>query len=431
MAAALRDTRANPFAALPHALSLRVFGAVSVEERLRCREVCRGWRATLDDHSLWLRLDLTRADGAACSEALLRAATARAGGKLQALRLTCCAHFCAIGLEFGRVVAANSATLQELRVHGKDAPALSVFDVLQTLRAATRLQIFELDVRCNNVNEAHQLLRNNPPFGLLRVRRLEVVLNFYPQYDNFFADAAAHTWLTGLLLCSAILHGAALDAVVEAALAKPLSFLELRGCHLSPASVPTLARLLGGNTLTELGIANGDRSLLDEPAAALLRDALRANTSLTSLLLQNVDLWDNPDAAAALLAALTGHPRLRAIDLSGNRVDGIAASAALGALVAVNATALQQLNISCNELGDTELGPLVEALRHNTYLRSLDCTYNYMSEAFARDRLLPAVRANSSLRTLKVEAPGDICPSPESACEAAALVAARAQQPRA
>jgi Ran GTPase-activating protein (RanGAP) involved in mRNA processing and transport len=181
-------------------------------------------------------------------------------------------------------------------------------------------------------------------------------------------------------------------------------------------------------------MAVGDALVPDEPAAALLGDAFRANTSLTALSLTGNCLWDNPAAGAVLCAALTGHPRLHTIDLSGNHVHGNAVErAALGALVAANAPALQQLNVSNCLLRDAGLGPLVEALRHNTHLRVLNCDENGMSEAFARRRLLPAVRANTGLRTLTA-ASSWLTPElyGEHACEeAAALVAARALQPRA
>jgi hypothetical protein len=207
-------------------------------------------------------------------------------------------------------------------------------------------------------------------------------------------DVAAHDWLTTLRLCDADLQDpAAFDAVVEAALARRLCALQLRDCCLSPASVPALVRLLAGNTLTRLAISSSRRVqlLLDEPAATLLGDVLRANTSLTSLKLTSLRLWRSSAAAVTLLAALVGHPRLRAIDLSGNSVHNVKADAGavLGALVAANAPALRQLNISFSQLGNAGMGPLVEALRHNTHLTKLDCTYNLMSEAFARDRLLP------------------------------------------
>jgi hypothetical protein len=436
MAAALADTRADPCAALPHALALRVFSAVSVEERLRCREVCRGWCATLDDHSLWLRLDLTRADGAPCSVALLRAATVRAGGQLQALRLTCNAHAERMREALCAVAAANSATLQELRVLA-DAPGacFPVTTLEALLHAAPQLRKLEADVHCSGADGAHRLLRSEPPFGPLRVRLIMVSaptsLNQPNAVVALAADVAAHVWLTALRLCHANLNDlAALDAVVDVALVRRLSSLELVWCGLSPASVPALVRLLAGNALTELIIYNHGGRLLDEPAAALLGDALRANTSLTTLRWSSCGLWDRPAGGFVLLAALAGHPRLYSIDLSGNRVrdndaDENAAFAALGALVASNAPALEQLNVSNSWLRDEGMGPLVDALRLNTHLCVLNCADNGMSEAFAHDRLLPAVRANTSLRELIVE--GNGARASERAREVAALVAARWQ----
>jgi hypothetical protein len=98
--------------------------------------------------------------------------------------------------------------------------------------------------------------------------------------------------------------------------------------------------------------------------------------------------------------------------------------AALRALLRANAPALHTLDIHSNRLGDAGMGPVVKALRCNTRLTKLDCSDNRLSYAFARDRLLPAVRANASLREL---AAGDSAPERE----AVALVAARAraQQP--
>jgi hypothetical protein len=63
------------------------------------------------------------------------------------------------------------------------------------------------------------------------------------------------------------------------------------------------------------------------------------------------------------------------------------------------------------------------ALRHNTHLRTLDCCENGLTEAFSRNVLLPAVRANTGLRHLVVSVAGD----DDSAREAVALVAARTQ----
>jgi hypothetical protein len=52
-------------------------------------------------------------------------------------------------------------------------------------------------------------------------------------------------------------------------------------------------------------------------------------------------------------------------------------------------------------LEDDGLGPFLDALPRNTYVRRLDFhAYFITSHSFARDRMLPAVRANTSLRSL-------------------------------
>jgi hypothetical protein len=421
------------FTALPHALALEVFGRLTVEERLLCIEVCRGWRATLADHSAWLQLDLTRADGSECSEALLRAATTRAGGQLQALRLSCgdALHgaLCA-------VAAGNAATLQELRISAAAAPPQrrSVRDLEALLRAAPQLRVLEADVYCSNA-EAQRVLRNEPPFGPLRMRQLSV--SAYAAAADVVialaADLALHASLASVWLQFVSLDApGALDAVVDAALARRLSSVHLIICHLLPASAPALTRLLASDTLTELYLNGYTMQLLDEPAATLLANALRANTSLTALTLHSIQLWRDAAAAAELMGALTAHPRLRELRLPRNHphnggLQAVEVGAALAALLLANAPALQTLDIHGSRLSDAGMRPVVEALRHNTHLTKLNCIGNELSDAFARDVLLPAVRANTSLREL------DVAPiigvAVAAAREAVALVAARTQQP--
>lgn len=108
-------------------------------------------------------------------------------------------------------------------------------------------------------------------------------------------------------------------------------------------------------------------------------------------------------AAGALVDALVGHPSLgwlgiRCKDATAD--ERIAYGAALAVLIAADAPALHGLDCSSNHLGDTGLEPIVEALPLNRHLRTLMCHGNGMSEAFAREQLLPAVRANTTLRAL-------------------------------
>jgi hypothetical protein len=400
------DTQLRDFARLPHSLFLLILALLPVDSRLRCAEVCRGWRAAAAERSLWLRLDLSpESDREYCLArvALLRAAAARAGGLLSLAVADCRRTFSRDALL--AVAMANAATLQEARLCLGNDCELSCEQLEALLRGAPLLRTLNADVQCTAA-EARRLLRNEPPFEALRVRRL-VISGVEAEQEAatlaIAADVPAHASLQELHLVGAPLDApAVLDAVVEAALACRLPILELLVCDLSPASAPALARLLGGSALTTLVIYasdDPDDQLLDEPAAVLLGDALRANTTLTSLVLDDVCLWQEPAAGVALLNALMAHQNLCELEVGDNAVDAAhqaVAGAALGALVAANAPKLRFLYINGNGLGDAGMGPLVDALRHNTHLQALYCDGNDMSETFVRERLLPAVRPGLS-----------------------------------
>jgi hypothetical protein len=407
---------APALAPLPNALVLHILSLLPVDCRLLCAGVCRSWRAALEERSLWLRLDLS-ASGVSpkreATDALLHAAAARAGGELMALDLRSCTRVTLDALL--AAVTANGA-LRELRTcsifrrDDEDSPLDT--DALEALlRAAPRLAVCEADVECHELMLAHRLLRNEPPFAPLHVRSLEFH-HAEGERDEaavvaLASDTAAHAHLRLLeLLHTPLNTAAALDAVVDAVLTRRLTRLRLQGCNLSPDSAPALVRLVGGGALEELGIYCGYVVLLDVPAALALGNALRSSTTLTALSLVSAEMWLNPAAGTALLAALTGHPSLRSLNFSYNAVPLEPAGreevgAALGALVAANAPTLQEVNLLCCWLGDAGLRPLFNALPHNTHLHTLSCGVNRLSDDFVRERLLPAVRANHSLRELK------------------------------
>ena len=68
-----------------------------------------------------------------------------------------------------------------------------------------------------------------------------------------------------------------------------------------------------------------------------------------------------------------------------------------------NAAALEVLSVDGYVSSDRDLGAMVDALAVNTRLRVLAFPGRYASDAFVNGRLLTAVRANRSLRTLQVE----------------------------
>jgi hypothetical protein len=437
----------DPLAALPLSVAFNILARLPLSLRLRCAEVCRGWRAVLSEPSFWANLDLADEPGGAASEALFLAAAARARGSLRTLRVACnISHAPLLS-----VFAANAA-LHEAHL----ALSMTETEVDELARAAPRLRILHVSFAEAGVATARRMMRRLPPFAALRVRNLCVAIpeederTHHEEITTLAADVASHETLTAWRLMRVPLDGPAevLEAVVAAALARQLRTLELIECATSPASVPALVRLLrDGPALTSLAVAcfaeeAARAPLLDAPSAAALAATLRINTTLTALTLRGVGVWSVLPAAHALLEAATSHPSLQKLDLSDldctaggddSSAAAAAAFAALGALVAANAPALQELRVNGCNLSEPGMHALLAALPGNTHLRLLDCADNNTEADFADDVLLPAVQANTSLRRLQADALHP-CDDWEGIFErrpctrAMALVAARAQQ---
>ena len=439
LAGASAELAPSVLAALPQPLALRIFAALPPDARARCACVCRAWRTLVADESLWLRLDLKparpRAPQSRVTDAVLRGAAARAGGRLCALDVLDCVEITHNTLL--AVVAANSGSLRELRCTSprRYPIGLSCARLEALLRAAPALRVMQARVECQNVAEARRALQLGLPAGPLRDSSFWVNCRNADEaaLEALAADLSQQVALKYLRLTDADLGEmpAALDAISDALLAtSTLRTLHFIRCRMLPAAVAALARLLArrSGALNELQIVNEGAQLLDGPAARLLAAALRDNMQLHKLVLHDVDLWREPEAALEVLDALTGHPSMRELRLDANRcrVGALAGcAAALARLVAANSATLHVLNVSDCRLRDAGLRPLLEALPGNTHLLELLCPGNGMSTAFARDMLLPAVRANTSLRSLEANDDGntEALPYQESA---KALVAQRA-----
>jgi len=418
--------------ALPPAAVREILLRLPVDQRARAACVCCGWRDAAAEHKLWTVLDLTQASGVTLRLApeLLLAAAARAQGRLEVLNVPG-VHLLLPAVR--DVATANATSLREVRtldfdeydwLDYQDQREPGVDDLQALLLAAPALQVLEASVVCGSAT-ARRLLRNEPPFGPLRLWQLVVDCRFDDvDIAPLVADISKHPSLRSLeLTCGQHfpLTPAKLDSVVTAALTHHLTMLNLHDCTLRPEVVPALCRLLSSTALTCLCIVQLERwvQLLDAHAAVLLADALRANRTLTELTLDGV-LADSRDMAVVVLA-LVAHASLRKLECisyfmelpeAEDEYDGALTGAALGALVAADAPALEELSVASMLLGDAGLGPLCAALPRNTHLRELWFDGHF---SFSGARLSP--RGSCCLR---------FRPTPRCAfCEALALLSRR------
>jgi hypothetical protein len=113
---AVAERASSALSPLPLSLVVHIFSLLPADERARCALVCRGWRVTLDELSLWTRLDLSPSSGVGVrvTDAVLAGAAAKARGQLAALDVRGCddvSYDALLG-----VVTANGGALRELCV---------------------------------------------------------------------------------------------------------------------------------------------------------------------------------------------------------------------------------------------------------------------------------------------------------------------------
>jgi hypothetical protein len=431
---------AASFASLPQPLACRIFLALPVDARGRACCVCRAWRDALAAPSLWTRLDMSGVHRAELQrfDDVLFGAAGRAHGQLQVLELSHSQQFFGVyELRVALYANDNYGSLREAHLNSayfddeSDEEDLAAMPLLQVLTAERTTCKWEF---------ASRILRSEPPFAALQLRRgLEVHFRGGFNEHDFggmerfgpFAAALADASLQPALRCVCIQKAdaaqpAVMGALADAAVARRLRELRFEGC-MPPAAAP-LARLLAEGSLAVLEIDSEDIwSLFDAAGAALVADALRINTTLTKLVLRGADLTGDVHVAGAIPGALVGHPSLRELRIISESNVELCRSvfgAALGALIAADAPALHVLECRESFLKNAGLAPIVDALPLNRHLHTLDVGYNRISEAFARERLLPAVRANTSLRELSC---ADTAWRPRAEEEAEELVRRRGQ----
>ena len=301
-------------------------------------------------------------------------------------------------------------------------PSTAVLDNL--LRAAPGLKQVEVDI---SVAAFDSSLFHN---GVVCVRRLIVDDPRPASCSAFLADARRCSSLSELQLIGGLDAGN-VEALLDFALNKPLTALGLP-FNLTPATMPLLTRFLSEGSLTTLEVWYTEGELAPLPTFC----AAVAAAPLVRLYYAHAGLFDTLTAGLSLLAAVTGHPTLRHLALSGNPVTQAgraAVGAALGLLVAADSP-LITLDIKTCGLGNDGLLPFIDALPvSDTRLLHLICEENEFTQLTAT-RLLAAVRAKASLINLSVAievwgyTPGERILIPDELIEAEALVYARARR---
>ena len=150
-------------------------------------------------------------------------------------------------------------------------------------------------------------------------------------------------------------------------------------------------------SLLQLEFVSLERSNVCDPDVVILAEALKTNTTLTSLHISFNTIGE--EGAVALAEALTSNSSLRVLNLGTNRILGPGASALTGLLK--RNTTLTELLVPFNNILDSGADALAEALKCNVSLSRLDLSFNNIGHPGAIT-LAGAIKCNGTLTDLRL-----------------------------
>jgi hypothetical protein len=351
---------------LPCACLFRVLLALPVRDRGVAACVCCAWRDTLASPAAWSDADFGDVDGTAVTLAALEAVTARAAGRMAALRLPdgCAAVRPTAVLA---TVRANPG-LRALRALGLRLPwsGMLVADVLALAPGLMRLEADAF------------MVEGVPPAP---------------------AGEGHHPYATGDVdpaLDPTTAGGALLSALASRRFA--CRFLHVAGRLRARGLAALSAALAVGAHVERLHLAFAD---MDNAAAGVLAAGMRGAAALHDL-----NLRANRIGAAggiALAASLTCAPGggLRRLCLGSNAI-GVGGAAALGAALAQRGCVLQSLDLTGNGLCGDACAALAAGLAHSETLQTLLLGFNRIGPVGAA-ALADALVGAPALTDLDVE----------------------------
>lgn len=150
-------------------------------------------------------------------------------------------------------------------------------------------------------------------------------------------------------------------------------------------------------SLLQLEFVSLERSNVCDPDVVILAEALKTNTTLTSLHISFNAIGE--EGAVALAEALTSNSSLRVLNLGTNRILGPGACALTGLLK--RNTTLTELLVPFNNILDSGADALAEALKCNVSLSRLDLSFNNIGHPGAIT-LAGAIKCNGTLTDLRL-----------------------------
>lgn len=260
---------------LPVAILQDIFMHVPLDERLLLVLVCTAWRRALEEPLLWATADVScvRLD---FKDTFLRAVAAKSRGAMTSLDVSnsVCEfiygdHPVTMTRDALWEVLRASPQLRHLRVYSPSDEGVRFDNITALVSATPSLRVLEADIECSD-DEACLVLRGEPPFGVLRLRRL-CVNGMNPE------DAAVLTFTSALEGSAAPLSelhvivlpdtDVGLDALVNALVMTRMSSLIVGSVQQPPAfdATPYFVRLLKEGHPTALNVSSSPGHSHDYP----------------------------------------------------------------------------------------------------------------------------------------------------------------------
>lgn len=197
--------------------------------------------------------------------------------------------------------------------------------------------------------------------------------------------------------CNSVVLSVDAAAALAEALAVNVTLLDLRIGDIAEGADDLCAELLAdalkiNSSLEDLYLNNNQ---ISDVGAAALGEGLKINSSLTTLSLMNNHIGSV--GAAALCKGLECNSNLSYLDLNDNHISDVGA-AALGEVLKRNST-LTTLCLSCNLIGDVGVTALADGLESNSTLETLFLLDNQISDV-GITALGKGLRSNSTLKNL-------------------------------